>query len=298
MNKFLSLLSLTSLFVCGFAASNQKSTKRATTYACSATPCVYFSGDPNTTGDLSPWDNITEGSSNWSVANMPKGITGPNGAVSIIPDPLKAQGKVYKLTVTPTSGQGNGGDSVYLWNGVKPYAAQENLENWEHFRVMFPITDYKPTVGEWNWFVVFHNDSNYYKWIDAGVIKGELSEVCFGINTFSVPSGQLFLRILGGESKHQLAPVMVAAGDLLYNHWYDFLLHFIWSDDSGAGLVEWWLDGKLVYSHHVANLWRRPDGTTDRLTLDFTNYRIHATWNSTIYFSKVKIGAQRPDVAF
>lgn len=70
------------------------------------------------------------------------------------------------------------------------------------------------------------------------------------------------------------------------------------SPNSQTGLVQWWLDGKRRYSAHVADLWRRPNGTVDHPKFELDNYRLHASWPSTVYYSRVLLVRPRFSVAF
>src|SRR5579859_743976 len=58
---------------------------------------LYFVGDPNSKGDLTPWDHIQLGESALRIADNPRGVTGA-GSIAVVADPLGTQGKVYKLT--------------------------------------------------------------------------------------------------------------------------------------------------------------------------------------------------------
>ena len=269
----------------------------------------HFVADPDANGDLSPWDHIQVGGTAYNVADHSKGFNDAGGSISIVTDPLSREGKVYKLMVTPSSNFASSvapADRVDLWNNARSYTGTEGQETWEHFRVMFPSAQdsYKAAPGNWNWIVQHHNDSKYKAFVDSGAIQPERPELAIGIDTGAKlrngkQAPELFMDIRGGDDKHQGPDTKVYAGaPLLYDHWYDMLIHLIWSHDQKKGLVEWWLDGNSLYSQHVANLWQRPDGTIDHVNFEFSNYRVHANWNSTVYFSKVKIGPRRDDVSF
>ena len=51
-------------------------------------------------------------------------------------------------------------------------------------------------------------------------------------------------------------------------------------------------------SLHRPTLWQRPDGTTDHVELELNNYRLHASWNATVYYGKLKTGTTRASVGF
>jgi Polysaccharide lyase len=268
----------------------------------------FFVGDPNLTGDLTPWDHIKVGEIDYKVSDHPSGLT-DSGSVSIAADPLGTQGQVYKLTTTPTSNfaaSSARSDRVDLWNQPKPYLGQEGQETWEHFQLLFSSAgdSYKPAPGNWNWLVQHHNDPNYKKFISSRTIERELPELAWGVDTkHSLSNAEqaayLFMVIRGGDDLHQPAETRVhAKTPLLDDRWNDMLVHVIWSHDPQQGMVEWWLNGDSVYSQHIANLWLRPDGKTDHVNFEYSNYRAHVEWPSTVYFSRVKLGATREAVAF
>ncbi len=268
----------------------------------------YFVGDPNRTGDLTPWDRIKVGETDYKVSDHPSGIDG-SGSVSLGADPLGKQGRVYRLTTTPTSNfaaSSAKSDRVDLWNEPKPYLGQDGQEDWEHFQFLLSSLgdSYKPAPGNWNWLVQHHNDPRYKTFVSIRAIERELPEIAWGVDTrpslsSGVQGAHLFMVIRGGDDLHQPAETRVHANTpLLYDQWNDMLVHVIWSPDPQKGMVEWWLNGNSVYSGHVANLWLRPDGTTDHVNFEYSNYRAHAVWPSTIYFSGVKLAASREAVAF
>jgi hypothetical protein len=71
-----------------------------------------------------------------------------------------------------------------------------------------------------------------------------------------------------------------------------------WSPDPKAGFIAWWVDGRLIHSGHLADLWRRPNGSYDHVNFDFNNYRLHAGWDSTLYYGRTEIGPTRASVSF
>ena len=91
---------------------------------------------------------------------------------------------------------------------------------------------------------------------------------------------------------------MLVPAQLELGHWYDVLLHLVWSPSADTGLFEWWLDGRQIASLHRPTLWQRPDGSTDRVELDLNHYRQRATWNATVYHSEVKVGSTQAAVDF
>jgi hypothetical protein len=268
---------------------------------------VLFVGDPNVTKNLAPWDHIQIGGKNLRAAEASARPDDP-GTVTVVPDPLGVQGNVYQLKVTNLAGFKAGSaasDRVDLWNEAKPYIGMEGQECWEHFRMMFRSTGdaYRPTIGEWNWVAQHHNDDGYIPFQKAGVIPPERSELVWGIDTRSAAANggqntQLFMVIRGGDDRTDAEKRVYVGEDLRYDHWYDLLVHVVWSHNAQRGMVEWWLDGKLLFSDHIADLWQRPDGKIDHVNFEFSNYRIHADWPSSVYYSKVKLGLTRESVSF
>ncbi len=279
--------------------------------ASASTGTTYFDSSPNVTKTLAPWDYFDPGDAYYSVSSYPNGKTTP-GTVRVVNDPLGVQGLVYEETVTPTAHASTSpdSDSTYLWfSAGKSWFGHDTQENWEHFRIMLPTGAYTPTSGSWNWLVEHHNNGGYQQFVSSGAITSEYPELCWGVDTTkTVADGtvkpQLFMRVWGGNDNTPSSPnqspslYVYAKQALQTNHWYDFRVHVIWSPDSGTGLVEWWLDGNLLFSQHHATLWRRPDGTTDVTNFEANNYRAHATWNSTVYYSQVKVGSTSSSVDF
>jgi hypothetical protein len=72
---------------------------------------------------------------------------------------------------------------------------------------------------------------------------------------------------------------LLVPAQLQLGHWYDIVLHIVWSPSATTGLFEWCLDGTRVASMHRPTLWQRPTARTDRVELELNNYRQHANWN-------------------
>jgi hypothetical protein len=164
---------------------------------------------------------------------------------------------------------------------------------------MFPAGAYRPTSGEWNWLHEAHNDTGYLRFYRAGEIPEEYPELAMGVGNWAGSPPVLFLRVWGGkDTSVGSATYVYNHARLKYNHWYDVLLHARWSPDPSVGFMEWWLDGKRLFSRHVADLWQRPDGSYDHLSFELNNYRLHANWNSTVYYSKTRIGPTQASTGF
>jgi hypothetical protein len=165
--------------------------------------------------------------------------------------------------------------------------------------MMLP-SDYKPTPGEWNIFNEFHNNSNYMSFYNAGQIAWEYPEIALYVTSYTGDVPHLMYRVRGGidgSDNFNGTDVLVPA-QLQLGHWYDIVLHVVWSPSATSGLFEWWLDGTKVTSLHRPTLWQRPDGSTDHVELELNNYRQHADWNTTVYYSKLKVGSTQASVGF
>jgi hypothetical protein len=239
-----------------------------------------------------PWDSFDLGLGSLSVGSGSNGGTSP-GVVRATTAP---GGKAaYELTVTPTAHASDAAssDSVYLWNYPQSYDGYANrgAVTWYHLRVMFPSSAFVPTTGEWNMVIVHHNDPGYTKFS----CSQEVGNVAFDVTTdYPVVSGavgqnaHLKLRLMGGNS---CAPqrTWYDLGPLQYDHWYDLVYQVKW-DPTTSGFFNLWLDGSQKSSYSGPTLYTRPDASVSYTWLDLVNYRLHANWNSTIYFGATKIG--------
>jgi hypothetical protein len=188
---------------------------------------------------------------------------------------------------------------VYLWNGARAYDGYGNpgITTWYHERVYFPSSTYAPTTGNWNLLVEHHNDGGYQAYSCsqelANVVLNVVTDYPVSTNVGTNP--RLKMRIMGGAT---CSPQTISYdfGALKLNHWYDVLYQVTWSPGSTTGQVNAWLDGAQVVSYRGPTLYTRPNGTTSYTFLDLVNYRLHASWNSTIYFGRVKIGATQASV--
>lgn len=203
------------------------------------------------------------------------------------------------MTATPTSqaSPAAGSDSVYLWDPIQPWG-QVGQEWWLRTSFMFPslanVTQavgeapYQATTGEWNWLLEFHN----------GDPSPGPSEIVFGVLTdypvTALPglNPRLQMRLATGSKS---SPVFTSreAQPLLFDHWYEFLLHV--KLDPAAGILEWFLDGATMYSNlNVQTLFSFPSGP-DKVSLTVCNYRLHATWPATIFMGPLAIAKTKAD---
>jgi hypothetical protein len=85
--------------------------------------------------------------------------------------------------------------------------------------------------------------------------------------------------------------------NLQYNHWYDILVHEVFSDDPSVGYIEWWVDGVQKYAAHFPTLTRRTDGSVPAVSLQAGFYRGPSRTDvGTIYVDGVRAGTTRSAV--
>jgi len=166
---------------------------------------------------------------------------------------------------------------------------------WQHFSILFPRR-FKSTYGEWNWFTEWHNDEGYKPFVSSGQINWEFPNLCWTIRN-SGRVERLAMRIIGGSSK---APrrIWVRGPILERDHWYDFLVRTTWSASRSEGYVQWWLDGKSLFSSPVATLYTRPDGSASMVYFMQDYYRLHAKWPATVFLDGTRLGRTRASVQY
>jgi hypothetical protein len=179
------------------------------------------------------------------------------------------------------------------------WGTETPTHTWYHVRVRFPGGRYKPTPGEWNWLVVWHNDSRTSSFPHANSIAmGVLTD--YKQTSRVVKPGRrprLFLRLLGGDvTAPQSYTVKLLPNSLRYDRWYDILFHFVWSPDPRIGLAEWWVNGRLRASVAFPTLYTLPDGSHSYNGFGLYNYRLHAPWTSEVDFDNVALGPDRASV--
>jgi hypothetical protein len=144
--------------------------------------------------------------------------------------------------------------------------AFEGGERWYRTRVRFPL-DFRPSPNTtWNWVVQWHNwpdgpcCPNLTIGVDsrAGREALTLRVMGGGDSAYPVESHE----VISGRNPRAHVDWFVGDGKLKRDHWYDSLTHVKWSVDGTKGLVEWWLDGRLVVSRTMSTLyWYRDNNS-------------------------------------
>jgi hypothetical protein len=241
---------------------------------------LYFVGDFETC-DFSQWKQV-----------------GPTNAFRIARS-RRAQGRCAGVLSVGPQAQGtwNGrSDATALAApGRPPEYGTSGQTVWQHFSILFPHR-FRSTPGEWNWVTEWHNDEGYKPFVSSGQLRWEFSNISWTIrNTRGYE--RLAMRIIGGSSRSP-RKIWVIGPALRRNHWYDFLVRTTWSPRASDGFVQWWLDGKRLFSRQAATLYTRPDGSVSSVYFMQNYYRVHATWTTKIFFDGTRLGGSRKSVQY
>jgi hypothetical protein len=212
--------------------------------------------------------------------------------------------KALALVVTPNSYGPNASSEMTAASLNSNLAragrgTEASTDTWYHVRVRFPRRRYRPTPGDWNWLVIWHNDGRTSSFRRAySIAMGVLTDYAHTPEVLTPGRRpRLFLRLLGGNvTAPQSHTVTMRRNSLRYNHWYDIVFHFVWSPDPKIGLAEWWVDGKQKASVAFPTLYTLPDGSHSYNGFGLYNYRLHAPWTSEVDFDDVALGPDRASV--
>jgi hypothetical protein len=253
------------------AAAAQKPSRKPKRHA------AYFVGNFNAC-DFSQWNT-----------------QGPSGAFKIVRTPRVEGPCAAGITIGPWAVRGMvnpEADGAALWLKPAPYGTVGHVV-WQHFSVQFG-SGFRATPGEWNFIAQWHDDTGWQKFPKE--VPFEYANLSWMIRTVNgVP--RIGMRIMGGLST---APrtVRVNGPRLQIGHWYNFLVRTVWSPKPASGFVQWWLDGKRLFSRHTPTLYTRPDGSVSTVYFVEANYRRHANWNATIFYDGTRLGPTRSSVRY
>jgi len=221
-------------------------------------------------------------------------LWGPANAFTLVPG-SSGQGASIAAGPSTTGPISSASEQASLWLNWPAAHAGAGHDTWYAAKVKFPVA-YRATSGQWNWFMVWHND-------DATGTYSRAYSSALGVFTdYPVTSHpglnpRLAFRIMGGSvTSPQQYVVTLRANSLKRGWWYDVLVHFVWSPDPRVGLAELWLDGKVVVSRPFPTLYRHPSGATSNNAFGLYNYRPKAAWDASIHFDRVRIGPTRASV--
>jgi hypothetical protein len=112
---------------------------------------------------------------------------------------------------------------------------------------------------------------------------------------------RLFLQVPGGLTSCGNACLKrffpFAYNSLLVNHWYDMVLHMMWSPT--AGHVQWWVDGQKMVDVSTPTEYVRSDGTWSYAgSRGLYNYRHWASWSSSVDGEDYIVGPTATSINF
>jgi Polysaccharide lyase len=196
--------------------------------------------------------------------------------------------------------------------GSGGYGKEE--DSWYHFRLRFP-QGFQPTPGTQNTIFAFHVDdksaadaqahgyTGAYSTLMGVQAQGSVNTLCPGSPMFCTSPGtqpRLFIQIPGGSyATYPASFFPLPLNSLILDHWYDVVLHTYWSPDATKGWVQWWLDGTKILDVHTPTLYKRTDGTLSYAeNLGAFNYRLWASWASSVDFDEEYVGPTASSVGF
>ncbi len=247
----------------------------------------YFVGNAES-GDLSQWPSLDNAHS-----------------TAVVRAPRIEGGHAYRFRVVPGQVDASiGGDMAYLDHPRDRPWEQEGANTWYRFRYLFASGSkrrlpgmFKPnrTPAGWNMIA---------EWHEPGCCE---ASPYLGVR-FS-GRGALMLRWVGGPKDASTWIWVYDAKPLLYDHWYDMVVHVLWSSDPTKGFVEWWADGRKVFPpRNGRDVYGKPipsrfptlwsvDGTSRIPWLEWGHYRgKDVDWIDTTYGDDFRIGPTRASV--
>jgi len=189
-------------------------------------------------------------------------------------------------------------------------------ETWYRFHIRFPSPGYVPGNGTQNTEITFHVDSrtetdaaNHGSFAYSTLVDVRTDgPTCPGNPPFCTSPGanpNLFLQVPGGRDDLNTQPLRIfpfAPNTLLVNHWYDMILHMVWSPLTTGptpGSVQWWVDGVKVVDQQTPTLYLRTDGTWSYGNgWGAYNYRDWANVASSVDFDEFIWGPTAATVGF
>jgi hypothetical protein len=197
------------------------------------------------------------------------------------------------------------------WNNFQhdPTRISQGADTWERFEVFFPKTQvgayypFKPVPGDWNWFYQWHYNNTIS-------VSGFHVEFAMGVHTdSSAANPAIFVMVKGGNvagcTSDTCAGITTSftylpPNSLLFDHWYDVVIHSIWSHGSD-GRQTIWLDSQQVIDKQQPTLyWRANTGENDILYPAEDVYHGPASsWpNSSTFFRRWWVGSSAASIGF
>ncbi len=198
---------------------------------------------------------------------------------SLVPDPAGGPGSVFKATVDQNAVD-NGEDGqralLELWPDSERRSnslavGMQGRERWFHARVYFPKDFVPAKKSDWNWVIEWHDwpngpcCENLALTVDTDPARGRGQRLVLRSEGGGTPRYPVDLYSPAYPARNRTTHDDHIVGDrhLRRGHWYDVLLHVVWDYRPRYGLVQWWLDGKLVTSRHTSTLYYYRDSNSD-----------------------------------
>ena len=241
-----------------------------------------WSGDVET-GDFYQWDELQAanspiydrsqvGDTTGDVVEQP--TRGSRYAMRFATEPGTAPNGTARAEVYTSEAYGDIDDEAwYAWSTLIP-SFPNQLNGW-------------PSYSDWNVITQWNN------WSGCGG-----PNVSVGVDPTAPVSAQLYFQQVDVDPRTcaVLARHKTHLG-LVYDHWYDFVVHARWSTDESVGFVEVWIDGRLVVARQVGMTAGTSSGVYwkqgfYRGDFDATNVVVHD--NSGVYDSFAAAAASFP----
>jgi hypothetical protein len=257
-----------------------------TTATTTTTPApsgtMLFNGDFNTC-NLTQWSDLHDA----QLAVNPPGFVVKGSAQSF-------SGCGSQVNVTNAPDSSSSGDASFLWDGGSynlPWLSK-GADTWFRMQVLFPDGTNATYPGKFVHSVISSGWDTFMEWHSAPNAGYSTT-----VGVWGSDPPHLMLRPAGGTMPSQTFAWIRDPNNLQYNHWYDILVHQVFSDDPNVGYIEWWVDGVQKYAAHFPTLTRRTDGTVPAVSLQAGLYRGPSRTDvGTIYIDGVKAGTTRSAV--
>jgi hypothetical protein len=246
---------------------------------------------------------------------------------ALVPNPTGGPGPVFRATVDQNAiGNGEAGQRslLELYPDSKRHgrwlaAGMQGRSRWFRAMVYFPTTFVPARNTDWNWVIEWHNwpdgpcCDNLALTVDTQRSRGRGARLSLRSEGGGNPRWPVDRYSADPRINHTTHETYIV-GDrhLRLGHWYDILLHVVWDYRPKYGLLQWWLDGKLITSRHTSTLFYYADANPDRAGgqpgpgrtyLEIGYYRPSTLLDGAIddsvmsvYLADVKIGATRSSV--
>jgi hypothetical protein len=291
------------------AAADVGSTLRASVTASNSAGSATASSDATTVvGALPTASSSSPSSCNGCYFDW-EGDAIPGKWPGMVPSPLSSSwmfpvdnGAATAIKIT-TGGSPSGSNgtiaSLYFGSGGQSGQHTANGESaWYRMRVRFPSGSFVATVGDWNMVEEWHTQ------FGCGALSSFVGVRGSGSNSSQPATGsQLVLALRGGSPTSGTCPnasTEIRVPDpapLLYDHWYDIVVHFVWKPAGGS--VEWYVDGQRIYQNASFPTLLTSNGQVDQPGFGVYNYRMDAfAGSSEVDFDQTLIGPSASSVGF